>query len=109
MPEFYLGLDLGGTAVKAGVIDAAGRLLSQRSLPTQAERADPGLVVANMVRAGRMALEAAGVKEDLDSHHLGFVIGPRLNAAGRLASAHTALELLLTADPGEARHLGQGR
>lgn len=63
MPEFYLGLDLGGTAVKAGVIDAAGRLVSQRSLPTQAELADPGIVVANMVRAGRAALEAAGVQE----------------------------------------------
>jgi single-stranded-DNA-specific exonuclease len=46
----------------------------------------------------------AGVKQEIDCYHLGFVIGPRLNAVGRLASAHTALELLLTPD---ARRAGE--
>jgi len=61
MSDFYLGLDLGGTAVKAGLVDTAGRVIQQTSVPTEAERADPELVVANMVRAGRTALEAAGL------------------------------------------------
>ncbi len=36
---------------------------------------------------------------DIDATAIGFVIGPRLNAAGRLGSAMTAYELLATADP----------
>lgn len=60
MREFYLGLDLGGTAVKAGVVDRAGKLLSAAALPTQADRADVGLVIASMVRAGREAMDKAG-------------------------------------------------
>src|SRR5690606_8713305 len=36
---------------------------------------------------------------------IGFQLGPRLNAAGRLGTAEDALRLLLTDDPGEARTL----
>jgi single-stranded-DNA-specific exonuclease len=32
----------------------------------------------------------------IDTYHLGFVIGPRLNAAGRLTHAKSALKLLMT-------------
>ncbi len=39
---------------------------------------------------------------ELDSHHFGFMLGPRINAAGRLGKAEVALELLLTDDLGEA-------
>jgi len=37
-----------------------------------------------------------------DPHTVGFQIGPRLNAAGRMAHAATALELLLSENEGEA-------
>jgi single-stranded-DNA-specific exonuclease len=37
--------------------------------------------------------------EHVDATAIGFVIGPRLNAAGRLGSAMTAYELLATRDP----------
>ncbi|HQG57634.1 MAG TPA: single-stranded-DNA-specific exonuclease RecJ [Candidatus Dojkabacteria bacterium] len=41
--------------------------------------------------------EVASVKiETIDSYHLGFVIGPRLNASGRIGSAMDALRLLVT-------------
>ncbi len=50
----------------------------------------------------------AGVKpERLNTGHIGFILGPRLNAAGRLDSAMAALRLLLTDDVWEAGRLAQ--
>jgi len=49
-------------------------------------------------------MELSGVEiADTDSYHLGFVIGPRLNAAGRIGSAMDALKLLVTKDKMKAR------
>lgn len=39
------------------------------------------------------------------SWHCGFILGPRINAAGRMADPHTALDLLLTDDEAEAARL----
>lgn len=39
-----------------------------------------------------------GVVTDVEPWHVGFVLGPRLNAAGRLDSAQQALDLLLSDD-----------
>ena len=36
---FYLGLDLGGTNIKAGVVDVNGESLSHASIPTPLSRA----------------------------------------------------------------------
>lgn len=38
----------------------------------------------------------------LSAYHIGFVIGPCLNASGRLDTARKAIELLLEENPGEA-------
>ncbi len=43
----------------------------------------------------------------LKPHHVGFYLGPRLNAAGRLGKAERALELLLTDDENAAQELAQ--
>jgi single-stranded-DNA-specific exonuclease len=57
-------------------------------------------------RCGIQALiRVAGVRTKIDCYHLGFLIGPRLNAAGRLGSAELGLELLMTLDAGRARRL----
>ena len=37
----------------------------------------------------------------LSSYHIGFVIGPCLNAGGRLETARHAVSLLLEENPGE--------
>jgi len=49
--------------------------------------------------------EVARITGDVDSYHVGFIIGPRLNAAGRMGSPEPALELLLTTDESRARSL----
>jgi single-stranded-DNA-specific exonuclease len=49
---------------------------------------------------GLMALAAvAGISEPLDAHHLGFVLGPRVNAGGRIGAADLGARLLATNDP----------
>ena len=45
------------------------------------------------------------VPANLTEEHIGFVLGPRLNALGRLGDANPAVELLTTTDPGRARVL----
>jgi single-stranded-DNA-specific exonuclease len=50
-------------------------------------------------------IEVAGLRPPHTPADVGFGIGPRLNAAGRLASAEAALELLLTDDLARARLL----
>ena len=41
----------------------------------------------------------------LNAHALGFRLAPRINAAGRLARADAALELLLTEDAARAQEI----
>ncbi len=53
----------------------------------------------------RKLIEVAGVRAPLRAEDIGFRLGPRLNAAGRLATAESALRLLLTADENEATEL----
>jgi len=53
----------------------------------------------------RILSEVAGVTGEMGTYHVGFVLGPRMNAAGRMGKADDALELLLTEDPVKAREL----
>ena len=53
----------------------------------------------------RKLMEVAGVRAPICSEDIGFRLGPRLNAAGRLATAEKALRLLLTNDESEATEL----
>jgi single-stranded-DNA-specific exonuclease len=55
----------------------------------------------------RALVEVAGLRAPLRAVDIGFGIGPRLNAAGRLDSATAALELLLTDDPARAQSLAR--
>lgn len=43
---------------------------------------------------------------ELTINDLVFIVGPRINAAGRIKSARTSVELLITQDPAEAFELG---
>jgi single-stranded-DNA-specific exonuclease len=50
-------------------------------------------------------IEVAGLKRPYTTQDVGFGLGPRLNAPGRMDSATLALELLLCRDPGRAKEL----
>lgn len=55
----------------------------------------------------RALIEVSRAGRNMDTYQVGFVLGPRLNAAGRLGNAETALELLLTDDRSAALTLAQ--
>ncbi|MDO8507423.1 MAG: single-stranded-DNA-specific exonuclease RecJ [bacterium] len=62
-------------------------------------------VIQKTKRAGiKMLAEVSRTDmEKVDSYKMGFQLGPRLNAAGRLETAEKAIQLLLTKDVNEAR------
>jgi glucokinase len=62
-PPFFLGIDLGGTNVKSGVVDDSGHALSSVSVRTNPERG-PEVGVENLAEAGRQAVEASGLTWD---------------------------------------------
>jgi single-stranded-DNA-specific exonuclease len=55
----------------------------------------------------RALMDIADVPDRVKPYHIGFRIGPRLNAAGRLADAMAALELLLTDNAARAGELAK--
>ncbi len=89
-------LDLVGLATVADVVPLHGenRRLVREGVHAMARTAKPGLRALMKIAA----LEPGAV----DTQAVGFRLGPRLNAAGRLGSADAALELLLTEDGGRA-------
>ena len=65
-------------------------------------------IMARRENLGLAALaDVARLKRAADAYALGFVLGPRLNAAGRIGHANRALELLTTELRGEASIIAQ--
>ncbi|MCB1225977.1 MAG: single-stranded-DNA-specific exonuclease RecJ [Verrucomicrobiales bacterium] len=82
-----------GTVADLVPLVAENRLLVRRGLEALAQTPRLGL---------RALKQIAGVDGLVQTHHVGFRLGPRLNAAGRLDTAFTSLSLLLTEDEDEA-------
>lgn len=92
-------LDLVALGIVADVATQTGdtRYLLQRGLETLRQTERPGL---------RALVEMSNLKQEtLTAEHIGFWLGPRLNALGRLGDATEGVELLTTADRGRARIL----
>ncbi|HKP50907.1 MAG TPA: single-stranded-DNA-specific exonuclease RecJ, partial [Gemmatimonadales bacterium] len=97
---FHL-LDLVALATVADVVPLQGenRILVKHGLKVLHESRWPGL---------RALLDATGLSgKEVKAYHLGFILGPRLNAAGRVGDATDGLKLLLSDDSTEAAALAQ--
>lgn len=94
-PDLMSMLDLVALATVADVapLTGANRALVRQGLAVMARRARPGLVALADVARLEIAPQA---------YHLGFVLGPRVNAGGRIGQADLGARLLATADPHEA-------
>jgi single-stranded-DNA-specific exonuclease len=98
-PDEHLDLVALGTVVDVAPLLGENREMVRRGLAALARTSRPGL---------RALMKVAGVEPGrLDTEALSFALGPRLNAAGRIASARLAYDLLVTRDEGEAGHLAQ--
>ncbi|MFN3292161.1 MAG: single-stranded-DNA-specific exonuclease RecJ [Gemmobacter sp.] len=97
-PDLMRLLDLVALATVADVAPLVGanRALVRQGLAVMARRGRPGLValadVARMTKAP-------------DTHALGFLLGPRVNAGGRIGQADLGARLLATDNPAEAAAL----
>ncbi len=59
-------------------------------------------------RLGVQALkEASSIKGEVTSYDLGFKLGPRINASGRMSTAENAVALFISENLGEARELAK--
>lgn len=52
-----------------------------------------------------LALRAGIEPKDIDTYHLGYVIGPRINAAGRIGSPLEAVKLLVSSDEKQCKEI----
>lgn len=88
-----------GTVADVMPLTGINRTLVARGLNTLSS----GSVLGITALAGKARLDM----RDLRAEHIAFQIAPRLNAAGRLGNARSALDLLLTEDPREAARLSR--
>ncbi|GAB4516357.1 MAG: single-stranded-DNA-specific exonuclease RecJ [Amphiplicatus sp.] len=99
-PNLLQLLDLAALGLVCDVMPITGlaRVMVAQGLKVLGQGGNPGL----------KALAArAGVKGAPSTYHLGFLLGPRLNAAGRIGHARLALELLTGADPARLSALAE--
>ena len=89
-----------GTISDVAPLTGENRILIKHGLKRLAETRRTGL---------RALMEVAGIarKKEFYSETVGFILGPRLNASGRMNSSMHSLKLLLTDDKEEAEKLAE--
>ncbi|WGW03697.1 single-stranded-DNA-specific exonuclease RecJ [Tropicibacter oceani] len=99
-PDLMALLDLVALATVADVAPLKGvnRALVQQGLKVMGARARPGLVAL---------ADVAKLDTAPSSYHLGYVLGPRVNAGGRIGQADLGARLLATDNPHEAQAMAE--
>lgn len=95
--RLYLDLVAIGTVADIAPLRGENRILVWNGISRLKETVNRGLdTFLDMLSLARGSI---------DTYHLGYVIGPRFNAAGRLGSPESVLEMLLAEDAGRAAAL----
>lgn len=100
-PPSLLGdLDLVALATVADVVPLTGlnRAYVRKGLQVMHARENVGL---------RALIDAAGLSQAPTPYHLGFILGPRINAGGRIGDAALGARLLVTEDEAEAARIAE--
>jgi single-stranded-DNA-specific exonuclease len=97
-PDLLALLDLVGLATVCDVVPLAGlnRAYVTKGLQAMRQRRNTGL---------KALADAAGLAVAPTPYHLGFVLGPRINAGGRIGDAALGARLLATDDEMEAARI----
>ncbi|MBB6254754.1 single-stranded-DNA-specific exonuclease RecJ [Nitrospirillum iridis] len=97
-PDLMAWLDLVALGTVCDVVPLVGlnRALVAQGLKVMGRRDNPGIAAL---------ADVAGVNERMDAYHAGYILGPRVNAGGRVGRADLGTRLLSTDDPVEARDL----
>ncbi|MCX7671902.1 MAG: single-stranded-DNA-specific exonuclease RecJ, partial [Anaerolineae bacterium] len=100
MPDLLGLLDLVALATVCDVVPLTGlnRAFVVKGLAIARRLANPGL--AELARVSRIG-------EPLNAYHLGFLLGPRVNAGGRIGDAALGARLLTLDDPVQARPIAE--
>ncbi len=85
-----------GTVADVAPLVGFNRALVRQGLAVMARRKHAGLVAL---------ADVAGMKSTPSAFHLGFLLGPRLNAGGRVGKSDLGARLLACSDPVQARDL----
>ncbi|MEN6668922.1 single-stranded-DNA-specific exonuclease RecJ [Psychrobacter sp. B38] len=96
----YLDLVALGTIADVGVLDKNNRILVHHGLAAIRQGRCCLGILALLEQAGRDP-------KQLQAQDFGFVLGPRINAAGRMDNMRIGIECLLTEDWGTAQRLAQ--
>ena len=82
-PPFFMGVDVGGTTIKIGIVDDMGQSMSKCVVPTEAQQAvEVGM--ANLERCAHESVQQAGLTMD-DIHSIGLATPGTMDiAAGTL-------------------------
>lgn len=97
LPSEWLDIAVIGTVADLVPLVDENRLLVLEGLHALQSTDKPGLIALK----NKCGLQSQVIQAD----HVGFGIGPRINAAGRLDSADPAVELILATDMAEAERL----
>ena len=97
-PDLMQWLDLVALGTVCDVVPVIGvnRALVSQGLKVMARRQNAGLAAL---------ADVAGVSERPGAYHAGFVLGPRINAGGRVGDAPLGANLLIADDPVTARQM----
>jgi len=97
-PDLRQWLDLVALGTVCDVVPLTGlnRVFVAQGLKVMARRGNRGLAAL---------ADVAGVDRPPEAYHAGFLLGPRINAGGRVGVADLGARLLTTEDPAEAAEI----